>query len=94
MQNEVFPTEFIKKKNEIYGSNKVTEKAFTGMKTYKGDEIKPYMSEKVADTIGNENIAKYHFDNSNHRHQFNQSVILISNNSSFYQAIEVCKKKK
>ena len=77
MQNEVFPTEFVKKKNDIVGSNKITEKAFTGMKTYKGDEIQPYMSEKVAETIQTENVAKYHFANENHRHRFNQSVHLI-----------------
>jgi hypothetical protein len=74
MQNEVFPTEFVKKKNDIYGSNKITEKAFTGMKTYKDDELQPWMRSKVGDTIQTENVAKYHFDNTNHRTQFNQSV--------------------
>ena len=77
MQNEVFPTEFYKKKNEIYGSNKIVEPSFTGMKTYKGDEIQPYMKDKIGEAIQTENIAKYHFDNMNHRNQFNQSVNII-----------------
>lgn len=77
MQNEVFPTQFIKKKNDIYGSNKITEKAFTGMKTYKGEDLQPWMKSRVGETIQTENIAKYHFDNTNHRNQFNQSVRVI-----------------
>ena len=74
MENEVFPTNFMKKKNEIYGSNKTFEKPFTNIKTYKGDELKPYMLEKVGEAIQTENIAKYHFDNLNHRAQYNQNV--------------------
>lgn len=94
MQNEIFPTDFLKKKNEIIGINKTTEKAFTGMKTYKDEEIQPYMKELVGDTIQTENVAKYHFDNSNHRNQFNQSVRKYNIIFSYSRPIEIYKKKK
>jgi hypothetical protein len=77
MENEVFPTDFIRRKNEICGGNKVFEKPFTNMKTYHGDERKPYMQDKIGEAIQTENIAKYHFDNMNHREQYNQSVIIV-----------------
>lgn len=84
MENEVFPTNFIKKKNEIYGSNKTFEKPFTGMKTYHGEELKPYMKEQMGEAMQTENIAKYHFDNTNHRNQYNQSVGFIQTFNRFW----------
>ena len=75
MQNEVFPTNFIKKKNEIVGGNKVYEKAFTGMKTYKGDEVQPWMKDNIPDTVQTENIAKFNFSLPNHRGLYNQNLI-------------------
>ena len=74
MENEVFPTNFIQKKNEIVGSNKVYEKPFTNMKTYHGEELQPYMKEKVSDTLQTENIAKYSFNLPTHRSIYNENV--------------------
>lgn len=82
MENEVFPTNFIKKKNEIMGSNKVVEKPFTNLKTYKGDEIKPYMKEIVSEILPTENIAKYHFNMPTHRTIYNEDVSSPDNSSS------------
>ena len=59
MENEIFPTNYKKLKNEIHSSNKTQEKAFTGMKTYHGDELQPYMLERIGDVIQTENIAKF-----------------------------------
>lgn len=76
MENEVFPTNFIQKKNEIVGSNKIYEKPFTNMKTYHGEEIQPYMKDKISETITvpNENIAKYYFNLPTHRSLYNDNV--------------------
>ncbi|CAI2365160.1 unnamed protein product [Moneuplotes crassus] len=75
MENEVYPTEFIKKKNAQLGNNCETERIFKGIKHYKDNEIQPYMKEKVGETIQAENVAKYHFPNTNHRQQYNQSLL-------------------
>ena len=75
MQNEVFPTEYVKRKNEIISSNKITEKPFTGMKTYHGDEIQPYMTDKIPDTIQTENVAKFHYELPQQKSLYNKNLI-------------------
>jgi len=78
MENEVFPTNYLKRKHDNYGGNIVPIKPFSNMKTFHGGERKPYMDGNLGDAIQTENIAKYHFNNTNHRDQYNQSVILNS----------------
>ena len=58
MQNEVYPTQFVKQKNEPISSSRTQLPSKLCLKVYSGSDRKTYMNGTISETLQTDNIAR------------------------------------